>query len=302
MITYKYAKNEFTEIVDILKINKDHNSQFFCISCGEELIPRTGEQRQHHFAHKSNTSNCSKETYLHKLSKEALYQFLKNSIDNRTPFPLRYMREICQFFDNISCISCKSQEEYNLLNYYHNIYLEKSSNGFVPDILLETKDKSNRLFIEIAVFHKSSEEKKKENKIIEILIENENDIFEIINSGISDDDNRISLYNFRKDVIHLEKCNENNCTNYVDCIQSRKKDMVPIRSNIFRFNEQKNNPRNNIIYKLSEKEFQTNGVMRYLNKYSKDKKKINAITTCKYPVINNEYNYYLLIGFNNRTK
>lgn len=72
-IKYKYAKDHNQKIVEISTINKHdrNNSQYYCISCGKELIARLGEKNQHHFAHKSNADNisCNNETYLHNLAK-----------------------------------------------------------------------------------------------------------------------------------------------------------------------------------------------------------------------------------------
>ena len=72
-IKYKYAKNHNQKIVEISTINKHdrNNSQYYCISCGKELIARLGENNQHHFAHKSSADNisCNNETYLHELAK-----------------------------------------------------------------------------------------------------------------------------------------------------------------------------------------------------------------------------------------
>ena len=60
-IKYKYAKDHNQKIVEISTINKHdrNNSQYYCISCGKELIARLGEKNQHHFAHKSNADNVS---------------------------------------------------------------------------------------------------------------------------------------------------------------------------------------------------------------------------------------------------
>ena len=114
MIKYKYARDKVGEIVDIDNIDKGGKLSYFCISCGNELIPKIGTMRQRHFAHKSITVNCSKETYLHKLSKETLYHYLCSCIENKIPFFIKYNRENCLYIKNIICNSCKSQEIYNL--------------------------------------------------------------------------------------------------------------------------------------------------------------------------------------------
>ena len=65
MVQYKYAKTESGIITKINDINKGTNSKYFCISCGNQLIPKLGKLRDHHFAHKSSELICNGETYLH---------------------------------------------------------------------------------------------------------------------------------------------------------------------------------------------------------------------------------------------
>ena len=73
-IKYHYAKNQDGVIINIADVVKeDRKSQrFFCISCGAEMIPKLGEVKARHFAHKAETPNCNSETYLHKLTKLCL--------------------------------------------------------------------------------------------------------------------------------------------------------------------------------------------------------------------------------------
>ena len=69
---YNFAKDETGAVTDIATIDESsrHRSKFFCIGCGEEMVPVLGQRRRHHFRHKSLTVNCSYETYLHQLGKE----------------------------------------------------------------------------------------------------------------------------------------------------------------------------------------------------------------------------------------
>ena len=82
MVKYKYAIDDVGEVIDIETVDKEATIRYLCIGCGQELVPKIGEKRQRHFAHKANTINCSKETYLHKLSKEKLYRYLRFCIIN----------------------------------------------------------------------------------------------------------------------------------------------------------------------------------------------------------------------------
>ena len=290
MVKYKYAIDDVGEVIDIETVDKEATICYLCIGCGQELVPKIGEKRQRHFAHKANTINCSKETYLHKLSKEKLYRYLRFCIINNIPFHLKYDREICLHFDDLICNSFKSQKEYNLLGYYQNVFSEKSFDDLIPDILLESNNKKNQLFIEIAVSHESSQKKKDKNKMIEIKIENEKDIFDVIENGINENDERITLFNFNQRILESEHCDENHCANYIDCLQITKK--VIKRYKVFVFQELRKNGSIR-IHKIPEKENNITKIQKYLNNYSK--KNIKTVSFCKYYSGNSEFNRFLLI-------
>ena len=292
MIKYKYALNDVNEIIDIDNVDKETAFHYLCISCGQQLIPKIGIKRQRHFAHKVNTVSCSKETYLHKLSKEKLYRYLRSCIENNIPFHIKYNRDICLYFDDIICNSCKSQKKYNLLGYYQNVDLEKPSDNFIPDILLESKHKKNQLFIEIAVSHKSSQKKKEQNKVIEILIENEQDIFDIIRNGINENDERISLINFNRSITQSERCNENDCINYIGSHQINEN--IKKKYTVFAFDELRKNQCIR-IQELAKEDYDNTKIMKYLSCYSKEKNNIKIISLCKYYSSNNEYRRLLLV-------
>jgi CRISPR/Cas system endoribonuclease Cas6 (RAMP superfamily) len=66
------------KIISISEVKKGNDSKYFCISCGNELIPKMGVIREHHFAHKNKQENkilCSEETYLHRLGKNISNNF-----------------------------------------------------------------------------------------------------------------------------------------------------------------------------------------------------------------------------------
>ena len=66
-IKYHYAKNQDGVIIDIADVVKEDrvSQRFFCIGCGAEMIPKLGEVKARHFAHKVESPKCNSETYLH---------------------------------------------------------------------------------------------------------------------------------------------------------------------------------------------------------------------------------------------
>lgn len=187
-IKYKYAKDHNQKIVEISTINKHdrNNSQYYCISCGKELIARLGEKNQHHFAHKSSADNisCNNETYLHNLAKIKI----KEKFDRGDTLIIKLNKNIicssvntCEFsLGTKTC--CNIQEKVvNLKSYYNACTTEKQIENFRADILLENNIRSIKpLLIEICVTHPCSEEKiNSKLPIIEIPINSEDDIKDI---------------------------------------------------------------------------------------------------------------------------
>jgi competence CoiA-like predicted nuclease len=88
MIKYKYAIDPSGTIIKIDSLSKETISRgqnFICISCRKALIPRLGNIRQKHFAHK-RPYKCSNETYLHKLAIQLFYQEYVYCLSNNRPF------------------------------------------------------------------------------------------------------------------------------------------------------------------------------------------------------------------------
>jgi hypothetical protein len=202
-IMYKYAltqNKELTDIENLTKINIQNN-EYNCISCGEKLIPKLGNIRAHHFAHyESNV--CSKETYLHKLGKMVFYENYIECIDNNFEYNIEYeFTKECNYFSkkyNKIC-SYKEDQKFNLIEYFPNIKYQKKDGNFIPDLLLIDKNNKNKIFIEIFVTHRVSDEKiNSENRIIEIKIKEEKDIELIKQNILSYKDERINFYNIQK--------------------------------------------------------------------------------------------------------
>ncbi|GAB5526284.1 MAG: hypothetical protein Roseis2KO_41560 [Roseivirga sp.] len=67
MIKDRYARGVGTEVIDIEDLRRaklDKPVTYERAGCSETLVPRLGDGRAHHFAHKVE-GNCSFESYLH---------------------------------------------------------------------------------------------------------------------------------------------------------------------------------------------------------------------------------------------
>ena len=204
MAQYKYALGSNKSIINVNDLNpsnKNFHSPYICIACGKELIPKLGQKRTKHFAHKSNFS-CSNETYLHKLAKYTYYNKYLECLEENNPFIFRGTFPVaCNYYQNETGILCHTEEikDIDLTLYFDKIQIETKYQEFKPDILLSSSKNSHVLFIEIAVTHKCDVRKIDSGiRIIEMNIENENDI-DIIKSGMIDETSeRVTFYNLNK--------------------------------------------------------------------------------------------------------
>jgi hypothetical protein len=184
VIKYKYAKNEQEEIVfieDLENTPSVRKEEFRCISCKNILIPKLGKIRQKHFSHK-HLSDCSGETYLHRLAKELFAQEYRLCLNQGKPFEIELaIPEYCKKYQEKFGQQCNlriTRKLFDLTTRYKKIDLEKKDGDFIPDITLANEAETDKLYIEIAVTHEISDSKMRSgSKIIEIKIETEEDIF-----------------------------------------------------------------------------------------------------------------------------
>jgi len=209
MVKYQYAKDAIGKLIDINDLDEADRShfKFSCISCGNELIARLGKVKNHHFAHKAVVT-CSGETYLHLLGKQIFHDTYKECLINSEPFYIElYEKKTCNHFEKELGFKCrldKGTTKFDLTKYFNRIVLETREGAFIPDVMLISKDDKDKIFIEIAVTHQSTEQKlRSKYRIIEIQIEGEED-FEIIRGkSLSVEDDRIKFKNFKpKDKLY----------------------------------------------------------------------------------------------------
>lgn len=215
MIKYKFAKNQNKELIKIndLTIENKKKNTFYCISCGNELIARLGKVKTHHFAHK-NKFNCSDETYLHLLGKEVFYEKYVSCLQMKKPFNIEiHQNKTCNYYEQdyghkCSLDNCLSK--FDLTQFFDKITLEKREDSFIVDILLSSSKNKEKIFVEIAVTHFSTEKKLNSGyKIIEIAIEHDDDLKPISNALLSVSNSKIKFKNFYAKDITKSICDGN---------------------------------------------------------------------------------------------
>lgn len=215
MIKYQYAKNEDGQLIEINSLNETNKKikKYFCVGCGNELIPRLGNVKIHHFAHKKVVT-CSSETYLHLLGKQLFYDNYIKCLKYQKPFYIEiYQEKMCNHFEKDFGLKCKLNKSFtcfDLTKHFNKISIEAREGSFIADIMLTSNSGKDKMFIEIAVTHLSSETKLNSNyRIIEIVIENEEDFEPIKKNILSVNESKIKFKNFKTREITTSICNGN---------------------------------------------------------------------------------------------
>lgn len=193
---------------------------YTCVNCGKPLIAKQGAVREWHFAHKTNTSNCSFETYLHKLSKYFIREMFNEKqqlLAIREKLTQICDREhVCPFKKDKNCFVIE-EDHVDLLR-YNDCVEEASIKGFVADLLF-TSDALDPILIEICVTHPCTEDKIKSGlKIIEIQVESEEDVEKLLEGKFIESKN-VVFYNFPDDSTLSENCQGHNVFHGFACRQ-----------------------------------------------------------------------------------
>lgn len=202
-----FALDINNSIIDIQNTGDLSNQQYFCPYCHKEMIPKRGNIRQWHFAHKSD--KCSYDKYLHSIAEIMIMAwFNKNetvmlSMNNYEKCD-RY--DSCAFYDKVSC-NGTTKTQFDLKKYYSKCIQEHGYGGFIADLYCESYTNPNSpIFIEIFVTHECSQEKKSSGiRIIELAIQSEEDILNIVNSTKLIESEKVRLYNFKRKEFLVNK-------------------------------------------------------------------------------------------------
>ncbi|MBD5215034.1 MAG: hypothetical protein HDS78_00675 [Bacteroidales bacterium] len=206
---YTFSLNEAGVLIDVRDAVK--GNVYFCPCCGAVMLPRQGNVRRWHFAHKSNAVNCSYETYLHKIAKQSIRECFEKSSNFFIEFLANVSCSVeeCPLGNNNPC-TWKQEKVFDLKKYYDCCSEEAAFDSFRADILLINSKRYDfkPVAIEIFVSHRSSTEKLESNhKIIEIKIDSEDDIRAIISASKIIESEKVSFYNFNADTCELPDAN-----------------------------------------------------------------------------------------------
>lgn len=148
-----YAINSFGNLIHIDAAHKD--DIYTCPSCGANLSLRISKipkgQKYHrinHFAHKGSVDNHCSESFLHKLFKQRVAEYIRTELDKPNK----------AIWFEWECEKCNEQHKGNLLKKAIKVIEEYDLQVCKPDIALLDKDDKVVIVIEIVVTHKPSSE------------------------------------------------------------------------------------------------------------------------------------------------
>lgn len=213
MAKYKFALNSKNEIKSADEIsNKPVNDVYYCLGCGNELTAKVnGQVKKPHFAHKLKME-CNGETYLHNLGKQTFYQTYLKCLEHNEPFNITLTSsKVCRKFKPLILTNCNlgsTKKTFDLTDYFHEIKMEKRDGEFIPDLILySTRNKTGKIYIEIAVTHFLSEAKELSgNKIIEIPLESELDVEKITTAHLTPKDAMFIGFNQSTTAVTDHEC------------------------------------------------------------------------------------------------
>ena len=200
-----FALDANNNIVDIKNVHD--NQRYFCPHCHREMITKRGNIRQWHFAHK--TDKCSYDKYLHSIAEIMIMDWFnkKETIMLFMGTPTKCNKfDSCIFYDERNCTGTR-RTPFDLKKYYSKCIREHGYKGFIADLYCECDtDPTSPIFIEIFVTHKCSQEKIDSNiRIIELIIQSEEDILNIVNSSKLNENEMVRLYNFQRKEFLVDK-------------------------------------------------------------------------------------------------
>ena len=178
---YSYSLDCDNNLINIKDAIKGNN--YYCPCCGAPMITKQGTKNRWHFAHSINASNCSYESYLHKIAKHKIRECFEHSpifyITINSKATCRVIE--CPMGKSTPCLWLKPYT-FDLKKYYNICEEEAHIGNFRADLLISSlKHKTDSILIEIYVSHKSTTNKINSNyRIIEIQINSEEDIKNVI--------------------------------------------------------------------------------------------------------------------------
>ena len=240
-IKYRYALEDNGSIVDVTSLTSNDRKDYECVSCGNIVRPVLPEtERKNHFRHKVKVE-CSFETYLHRMGKIIFEKTYKECLKNNEPYIIDYEIPICcNYCEHGPCEISRIIEKYDLTKSFKEIQIEKKDGDLIPDLML-IANSGNKIYIEIAVTHKSTVEKiNSDIKIIEFELESEDDLLFLDNKYASILDYYVNFYNFSP--VPILRNLKTKCTKIVEVFIVYPNGKSAINNiKIFEFDEYKKN-------------------------------------------------------------
>lgn len=203
-----YAINGKGDLVHVDEVPNGNNCGCKCPACNEPLMARNkGTKRKHHFAHQSGTEcEFAYETMLHRLAKEKIREAFLSKDEFWIEYEYRsycIKKKTCTYIPYGQCCSY-SKKRFNLRDFYDSCEQEKAYDNISRRSDLKIFSSTNTslppVFIEFCVTHASDKEKLNSgNRIIETIIEDEEDIAKIAEHGFLES-NRRNGYDQDEDV------------------------------------------------------------------------------------------------------
>lgn len=204
----KYAIDTTGKLIGVDDVPNGKKCGCFCPACKEPLMAKNqGNKRVHHFAHQSGTE-CAYafESMLHLLAKEKIRDafLLKNEFwiefEYRSYCP---NQKECKFLRYDDCYVSKKQR-FNIKKFYDSceqeIPYDNINRRSDLKIFSSTNPERPPIYLEFCVTHASEPAKLHSgNKIIEIYLNSEEDIYKLIEQGIIE-----TTYNSSDEYIEIE--------------------------------------------------------------------------------------------------
>lgn len=192
-----YALNAKGKLVHIDSVPNGKACGCFCTYCGEPLQAKQGAKRKHHFSHLSGTEcEAAYESMLHLLAKEKIQEtfYSKDTFIIKFEYSSFCNIKNCIFYDwddrehNHRCWET-TMKSFDIKQWYDSCEQEITYDNINrrSDLKFYSKEFPERkpIYIEFCVTHASDEAKLHSgNKIIEILIEKEEDVFSLVENGL----------------------------------------------------------------------------------------------------------------------
>lgn len=202
MVQYEHGKNLEGKPIHISQVNKNGKIKYFCIFCDKELIPKTGNINEHHFAHKNKNIDCSKEKYFQLLGKMLFFEIYNECKNNNEPFSI-ILKDKCE---NNKLCKYNNYKTYNLLQYFESIEMGDIYDFKIYDLRIYNKKEENIYIVTYYFNIINKENDYGNNRVIEIKINCEDDLKPIKNKLLSEENQKIIFHNFKRSTVIPQNC------------------------------------------------------------------------------------------------